>query len=191
MDSKVIKGGIIGGLIVFVWGIFSWMILPWHERSLHHFKDEKKVYEVIKENAPESGIYIMPNMYAYRDGMSRSEKNKMIINQQKMMVNGPVMFASVAREGVGKMMFQPFIISLIIQMIGAGIITWMLLQTKIVIYKKQVEFFTVAGVLVGVLGILPAWNWWAYSTSYTAVLIADLAIGWCLAGFAVGKFLKR
>ena len=191
MDSKILKCGIIGGLIVFVWGLISWMILPWHERSLNHFKDEKKVYEVIKENAPESGIYILPNMYAYRDGMSRSERNKMIISQQKMMANGPVVFASISRDGVGKVMLKPFVISLFIQIVGAGIITWLLLQTKIVVYKKQVEFITVAGLLVGVLGILPAWNWWAYSTSYTAVLIADLVIGWCLAGLAMGKLLKR
>lgn len=190
MDNKLLKCGVVGGVIVFIWCLISWMILPWHELSLKQFKDEKRVYEAIRDNAPVSGVYILPNMYVYRDGMSKSDMNKMVANQQEMMAKGPVMFACISRDGV-KGSIRPFVISLIIQIIGGLIITWMLLQTKFNAFKKQVTFVTVAGVLVGILGVLPAWNWWAMSMSYTLSIILDLVIGWFLAGIAISKLLKR
>lgn len=191
MNIKILKCGVVGGVIVFIWNLISWMILPWHELSLKQFKDEKKVYEVIRENAPVSGVYILPNMYAYRDGMNKSDKNKMVANQQEMMAKGPVVFASVSRQGLAGMNITPFIISLLIQIAGGLIITWMLLQTKFNANKKQIAFFTIAGVLVGILGVLPAWNWWAVSFSYSMSVILDLVIGWFLAGIAISKLLRR
>ena len=100
------------------------------------------------------------------------------------------MFASVCREGVVGMSYGPFVISLIIQVLGAGIITWMLMQTKLTPYQKRVSFVTLAGVLVGVLGLLPSWNWWGFSGAYTLSCVADLVIGWFLAGLAIGKLCK-
>lgn len=191
MDKRILKCGIVGGVVVFVWGVISWIILPFHENSLHQFKDEKKVYEAIRDNATESGIYILPNMYVYRNGMSQSDMRKMMANQQQMMAKGPVMFASICVEGVSGATYAPFIISLAIQIFGGIVITWMLLQTKISAYKKQVGFVTLVGLLVGILGLLPAWNWWGFSAAYTLNCIADLVIGWALAGLAIGKLLKR
>lgn len=190
MDKKILKCAIVGGLVVFIWGMISWMVLPWHSNSFKQFQNEKEVYEAIKDNAPTSGVYILPNMYVYKDGMSQSDIKRQMSDQHHMMSKGPVMFASISVEGMKGMSLKPFVTSLIIQIIGAGIITWMLLQTKINVYKKQVIFITVAGFLVGLLGLLPAWNWWGFSGSYTFTCFADLVISWCLAGLAIGKVIK-
>jgi hypothetical protein len=100
MEKRILKCALIGGLTVFIWGFISWAILPWHEKTFNQFKDEKKVYEALKDNAPVSGIYILPNMYASSKGMSSSDMRKVMESRQQMMVNGPVMFASVCREGL-------------------------------------------------------------------------------------------
>lgn len=48
------------GIVMFVWGIASWMVLPWHENAANRFADESEVAEVIRKNAPEAGIYWLP-----------------------------------------------------------------------------------------------------------------------------------
>lgn len=186
MSSKLVKAALVGGCIVFIWGMISWMVLPWHRHCLKKFSNESTVATVIKKNVSEDGIYILPNTFSYSEGTSHSEMTK----GMKMMEEGPFVFASVKVHGVGKMSAKPFVISLIIQIIGAFIVTWMLMKTKGLTFWRQVGFFTLFGLGVGILGLLPAWNWWGFSFSYVLVGIVDTAIGWFLAGLGVAKLLK-
>lgn len=188
MSKNHLKCALIGGLIVFIWSLFSWMIFPWHQTCLKKFNNESDVADVIRANAPEAGMYVLPNTFAYHDG-STSQKD--MTAGMQMLEKGPFMFASVKPQGIGKMTIGPFIISLIIQIIGAFIATWMLLQAKNLPFKKQVGFVTVFGLAVGILGYLPDWNWWGFSSGYVFAHIVDLVVGWFLAGFAIAKVLKK
>lgn len=180
--KKAILCGIVGGIVVFIWGMVSWKMLPWHVRSLHQFKNEAQVYEAIKKNAPVSGIYVLPNMY----GASAAQES-----HQKMLAKGPVMFASVLVEGAGHLSVMPFVIALATQIVGAILIMWMLMQTKLNSFRKKVGFVVLVGFLVGLLGVLPAWNWWGFSGAYVLSCFGDLIIGWGLAGLAMVKLMKR
>ncbi len=186
MQKKLIRGAVIGGVIVFLWCLVSWMVLPWHSMVFNKFTDEGSVANTIRNHAPVSGVYILPNTYTYNASTSASEMEKGI----SMMQHGPTMFASIQVNGMGEKTARPFIVSLIIQIIGAGIVTWMLLQTKGLNYRQRVWFVTLYGIAIGVLGILPAWNWWALSPSYVASIFFDLIVGWFLAGLALAKICK-
>jgi len=188
MSKNHLKCALIGGLIVFIWCLFSWMVFPWHQTCLNKFINESEVAGVIRDNAPVAGMYILPNTFAYKDG--NSSQNEMAAGM-KMMEKGPFMFASVRPSGIGKMSMGPFIISLIIQIIGAFIVTWLLMQTKNLSFKKQVGFVTVFGLGIGILGHLPEWNWWGFSYGYVLTHIIDLVIGWFLAGFGIAKVYKN
>ena len=191
MDNRILKCGIVGGVIVFVWLLISWMFLPWHYQSLKKFRDENKVYNVIRDNAPVSGIYILPNMYVYREGISQNELNREMASQTQMMARGPVLFASVSVDGVTGPRYLPFVIALLIQIVGAGIITWMLFQTRLGTSEQKITFVTTVGLLIGILGFLPDWNWWRFSLSYTLGCMADQLIGWFLAGIAIAKLSRK
>lgn len=186
MSKTLVRGAVIGGLVVFIWGIISWMVLPIHKHCFKKFSDESWVAEVISKNAPEDGIYVLPNTFSYTDQTSRKEIDRGI----RMLEEGPFMFASVRSGGIEKMGMVPLLVALITQMIGAWIVTWMLMQTKGLKFKKQVAFITLFGIGVGVLSQLPNWNWWKFSGSYTFAIFLDLAIGWFLAGLAIAKINK-
>lgn len=188
MSKNHLKCALIGGLIVFIWGLFSWMVFPWHQTCLKKFTNESDVANVIIDNAPEAGVYILPNTFTHHEG---AISQKEMTRSMDMMEKGPFMFASVRPSGMGKMSMAPFIISLIIQIIGAFIVTWMLMQTKNLPFKKQVAFVTLFGLGVGVLGQLPDWNWWGFSYGFIFGNIVDLVIGWFLAGFGIAKILKK
>ncbi len=187
MSKNHLKCALIGGLIVFIWGLFSWMVFPWHQTCLKKFSNESDVAAVIRDNAPTAGVYVLPNTFSYHDGSTHREMSK----GMEMMEKGPFVFASVRPYGIGKMSMGPFLVSLIIQIIGAFIVTWMLMQTKNLPFKKQVGFVTVFGLGVGVLGQLPNWNWWGFSSAYVLANIVDLVVGWFLAGFGIAKVLKK
>jgi hypothetical protein len=176
-----------GGFVLFIWGMFSWMMLPFHHSHIRKFTDESSVAAVIKKNAPSSGIYELPNTFAYTEGTTREEMAEGL----EMMEEGPYMFASVRVNGVGKMSAWPFAASLIVHMIGAFIAIWLLLQTKGLSSKKQVGFITLFGFGVGILGLLPDWIWWGFPVGFIAVNSVDLVIGWFLAGLCIVHVLRK
>ena len=37
MTTTLVKGTVLGGLALFLWGAVSWMVLPWHQATLLPF----------------------------------------------------------------------------------------------------------------------------------------------------------
>ena len=187
MSNSLLKGALVGGLIVFIWGMFSWMVLPWHQNCLSKFQNESSVAAAIRENAPVSGMYVLPNTFSYNQETSQDE----IASGLKMMESGPFVFASVRTDGIGSMNFGHFILSFLINFAGALIVTWMLLQAKGLKFKKQVGFVTLFGLGIGILSQIPDWNWWGFSGCYVLSNMFDYAFGWFLGGLGIAKVLKK
>ena len=174
MNKSLLLGAVIGGVVAFVWSSISWMAIPWHEATLKEFQDKDAVTQAVLSNAPENGMYVLhdePGAEATTNG------------------GGPMVFASVQRQGMTSMT-GPLITGLVINIIGALLLTWLLLQTTGLSILRSALFVAVAAVAAGVLVSLPEWNWWGFTTGYTIVALADLGIGWFLAGLAIAKFAK-
>ena len=183
MYKKLIKSALIGGITVFIWSMLSWMIFPWHAQAYYQFTDEAEVAKVIKENALESGVYILPNTSHY----SNNTPTKEIRKAEEILKTGPFVFASIKLGGMQKMGITTLMISLCSYILAAAVISWMLLQTQGLRFLEKAFFVTMIGLLAAILGILPAWNWWHFSTAYTLITCLDLVIGWALAGLLMAK----
>ncbi len=186
MSKSLLKCALVGALVVYVWGALSWMVFPWHQNCFHKFTDEESVADAIKENAPADGVYVLPNTLGYTDQTSKGEISRGL----EMMEKGPFVFASVRKGGVGKMDATPFLLCLLTDIIGALIVTWMLMQTKGMKFKRQVGFVTLFGVGVGVLSQMPIWTWWGFPCCYVLTNFADYVIGWFLAGLVIARINK-
>lgn len=181
MGKKLLKGTLVGGVIVYVWMMISWMLLPWHCTMLHKFKNEEAVAQVIRENAKVKGIYTLPNICE-----GRSEP------AMERMKQGAYIFASVQPHGKDFTSAKPYLWSFFILSAGAFLITYLLLQTRPDLeYWSKVWFVTLVGLIVGILGFLPSWNWWGFSAGYVTVEIADLVISWFLAGLGISAVTRK
>jgi hypothetical protein len=187
MTKNHLKAAVIGGLIVFLWGVISWMVLPWHEKCFKKFADESDVAEAISDNAKEAGVYVLPNTFAYRSDTSQKEMHK----GMQMMEKGPFMFAVVHPKGMGKMSAKPFILSYIIAFLGAYIAISLFMHAKGLNFNQKVGFFALFGLGVAVLAELPLWNWWGVPFGYALVHMLDHVIAWSLAGLVIVKVLKK
>lgn len=189
MWKPIAIGSIVGGVIVFIWGAISWMLLPWHLTSMQQFRSEWVMSKTIALSAPKSGIYILPNVYTHEAGLSKEDLKKHIQEGKEKMKNGPLVFASVQLEGKDFESPAPYIGSLIIQIVGAFGISWLLSQTRQLSYFKKVGFVTAIGLIAGILAYLPTINWWGFPVGYVTVQMLDLIIGWFLAGLALAKIV--
>lgn len=187
MFNRVLAGGLLGGVVVFVWGALSWMLLPWHYMTLQRFSDESAVARVVAANTAHSGVYVLPN--------PRREPARQVQGADAAAAppaaSMPLMFASVRLVGDIPNMGQAMAGSLAIQILGGLLAAWLLSMTRGLSYPRRVLFVTLAGVFAAVVGSLPYWNWWGFSAAYTLVSVADIVIGWFLGGLAIAKLVRR
>lgn len=175
--SNCIKTGIVGGIILFIWSAISWMVLPWHMTTLNAFTNENAVVQAVKANASQSGIYVLP--FKQMDAKQDQSTQKI-----------PQVFASVNFNGMDSSMAKPMFIGLIGLVITAILAAWLLSKTGGLNYFGRIGFVLVFALAGSLMTNIPYWNWFAFDTNYTLVIIADTLIGWFLAGLVMAKMVK-
>jgi hypothetical protein len=162
--NALFKGGILGGLTMFLWGMVSWTVLPWNRANLRAFTDEAAVAQVLVANAPVRGVYVVP-------GPDRAEST------------GPRAFVAFDARDLG-VRGRPMGGGLLIQIFGGFCLTWLLIQARMG-YWGRVGSAAAAGLFAGIVSDLPNWNWWNFSTGYTITSVVDHTLAGLLAGFVI------
>ena len=185
MTSAIIKGGLLGGLIAFVWSAISWMVLPWHTSSMHNFTNEDAVIQVLQENAPEPGVYSIPGVQ--NTGKTPEEKKACEEGMMKRMETGPFLYTSYRTEGMSAM-WTPYLFQFIAQIVAGMFITWLVLKLAGHTYMGRVMAVAMIVLIGGLLYELPMSFFWHFPAGHTIVNIVDLLVGWFLAGLVIAKF---
>ncbi|HEV8583229.1 MAG TPA: hypothetical protein VGX68_29525 [Thermoanaerobaculia bacterium] len=172
MAKTLIKGALLGGIVLFLWNFISWTAIPWHNATMHRFTDDTQVTAALRENAPRSGVYVYPT-----EEDSNSEQP----------VGGPTIFLAYSTTGDASMT-RPLILSFLLQVIIAGLVTALLYRAKNLTYWGRVAFVTFAAFTAGVVCFLPPWIWFRFATDYTLVMLADLTVGGFLLGLVIAKW---
>ncbi len=175
MKYALIKGGLLGGLVMFLWGNVSWAVLHWHQSSLRTFKDEAAVAKVLSANAPYRGVYVLPNPLkpaANPGGESAYAP-----------ATGPRAFVAYDDRALDSMA-RPLGGGLLIQLMGGFCLAWLLVNLRLGYWGRALSGGA-AGLFTGIVADLPNWNWWSFSTNYTAVSLVDHTLAGLLAGFVI------
>ncbi len=184
----LLKGTVVGGLIVFLWSAVSWMALPYHGRTLAKFQDEPAVQRALVSNVLGSGVYILPHPDQVMAHAADSQVRLMARRKQDQIAKGFFAFAVVQTRGTGVMPVQMGR-ALAIQMLGSLLMTWLLLQAGPISYRRRVFFVMVVAMTGGILSHLPQWNWWGFPDGYTLMEMLDLLAGWFLAGLVLARIV--
>jgi hypothetical protein len=179
-------GGILGGLVLFVWGVVSYMVLPWHTAILNKFTNEAAVAQALSTHAAASGIYLLPNPHKLEPGMTEAQRQAAEDDGMERMMSDPFMFASVGLQGT-RDMGQAMGLNVLGNILPAMLVTWLLLQTSARSYWSRVGFVVVLAVTTCTIAYVPYWIWWNFSASFTLVEFADHVIGWLLVGLVLAK----
>jgi hypothetical protein len=80
-----------------------------------------------------------------------------------------------------------FIQPVLIQFGAALILTLLPMQARSLRFGGRVLFAAGIGLAGALSAFLPEMNWWGFAASYTLVNIADMTVGFALAGLALAK----
>ena len=175
--KRILIATLVGAIVAFFWGFLSWAVLPWHKMDT--FKDEAAVAQVMIENAPAHGVYVMPQM---------GEKGA----NADAITKGPFVYAIVRPNSLDAPWKEttPMLGSFCIQLVGAFIVTLTIHRIRASRYISRASVGPALGLFAGLMMTLPAWNWFELPLSFAFIQILDPFIAWTLAGFAIAAIIK-
>jgi hypothetical protein len=176
MAKRILLGGILGGLALFMWGGLSHMVIGLGQVGIQNI--QKPVYDAMKASIAQGGFYFFPE----------SDMKGNIKDEYK---NGPIGILIFKPTGAGASMGGQLINETILNIIQTLLAAYLLsLAVKLTRYPQRVGFVFVLGILSAIATNIEYWNWYGFPTTYTMGAIVDKLIGFMVAGLVVAVFVK-
>ena len=182
---RVLLAALVGGLVMFCWGAFSHMVLPFAEAGVKSVPNEAAVTSALQTNIPEPGFYFLPgmeNMHNATDEQQAAWTAKYEKGPTAILVYHPTGETPMSAKQLGTEFLSNVLAALFVALImsfsGAGFI-------------RRVEIATLVGAAGWASISLSQWNWYRFPTPVILAEGFDQIVGWLITGIAMSFFIKR
>lgn len=191
MTKRIIFSAILGGIIAFIWGNISWVIMDWHQKTMHQFKDEVAVVKVLKDNASESGVYLLPQLPSDFAAKPGQDQKSIKAQHDARISEGPVATVAIAL-GPGDPSMKKQILQYLLTFLGYGLaISVLLACCSCGGYIGRVLYSGFLGLLLASYGPLLDVNWFHFSWDFALLNALDGLIAWTLAGIVMAAIVRK
>ena len=190
-NVKVLLAGLAGGVVMFLWGFVSHMLLPLGEAGISELTYEEEVLPAISKRVTKPGMYQFPwpesspgtPMPKNADAMEKAEE------MHKTMPHGLLIF----HPPTGPFSMTPHLIvefatNVVSSLIAAALVCLTLgsLET----FVKRMLFVTAIGLSAAIAVNVPHWNWYEFPTSFTLGEIVGHVVGFALVGAVIAAIIR-
>lgn len=183
---RIVIAGLLGGLVLFVWGFLVHAVLPLGNVGMHAPSNEDPVLEAMREHLPRQGLYFLP----YLSPEDWSDEAKLTAWEEKtrrspyaLVIYNPD-GGSQARMG-GQLAIQAAAVTA-----GALLLSW-LLSLAPWTFGRRVLVAGALGLFAWLSISLPYWNWYQFPLDFTLAVLVEQVGGWVLGGLAIAWWLGR
>jgi hypothetical protein len=183
--KKIFIAGLVGGVILFVWGFLAWVLLPLHTNSIKTLSNEEAVIAALNAGSPAKAVYMFP---AQPPKAQVAETEAWI----KRMEKGPTGMVVFDPGGMSMMMPLQMVIGFINGVLSVMLAAWLLSRSTAAngSYFSRVAFCGMLGIFISLSAHVVQWNWMNYPFDYMSGVVVDTVIAWTLVGLGVGKIIK-
>jgi hypothetical protein len=190
MARKIILGGVLGGLALFVWGMLSHTVLGLTDSSVKSLPNETAMLQGLQESLKAPALYAFPS-----GGMMEAppeQKDAAMKAWSEAYRRGPRGLLVYETAGGNPSMASLLLTQLGINILVCLIAAWVLAQAApaLPVYGKRVCLVSALGLLASVLVDGPYWNWYSFPAHYTLMAIVDRTVGMTAAGLVIARFVK-
>lgn len=184
---RILIAGIIGGLVMFMWGAVAHMALPIGEMGMKVPTEQTSAMSALGTSVQGTGVYMYPSMAA--EDWSDETKMKAFADSAK---GQPYAFVVYQPGGnpVNASMTPALIKQWGSDTLGAILLAWVLALGAFG-FGKRVTIAAVLGLFAWVAISVPYWNWYMFPTDFTIGTLLEQVIGWLLSGTAIAWWLGR
>src|SRR5574337_469124 len=184
---RVLVAGLIGGIVMFAWGVLAHMALGLGNVGIHLPTNENVVLSSLHEGLGEqSGVYILPSLdpkqmgdaavlKAYSAKATTSPYAWVVYLPQgeDMMQMGPQIGRQWASDTLAALA-----LAFVLGLAGLG-------------FRRRVALAAAAAVFAWLGTMLPYWNWYRFPLDFTLAALIEQLVGWLLAGAVMAWWLGR
>jgi len=182
---RVIIAAIVGGIVMFCWGAFSHMVLPFAEAGVKAVPNEAAVTSTLESNIKEPGFYFLPGMENMHNASAEQqaawtakyEKGPTAILVYHPTGETPMSPKQLGTEFVSNVLAALFV-ALILSFSSAG-------------YIGRVTIATLVGAAGWASISLSQWNWFRFPKEVVLAEGFDQVVGWLVTGIVMAFFIKR
>ena len=184
--KQVIIGGVVGGILLFVWQFAAWMFLGIHEQEQEPLLDnETAVVSALK--GTERGVYWIPGLKQedHKDAESPAYKA-----WEKRYEAGPRAWIVYDPEGAkpmdAKLLAMGGVAAILIALLSA----WLLRTASISGFFGRFVFVVGLGVFAALVMDIQGWIWMNHPTEWTRGFVLDHLGGMAVVGLALAVIVK-
>jgi hypothetical protein len=173
---KLIKGALVGGIVMFIYMWASWSFVPMHKATTVSFQQE------IAAEAPATDM---------ADAVSKgAEKAMKAVKAAVDKVKSDTTDEDAEKMAAKKKMQKQLGLTFLLSLFNALLLT-SLLKKSCYGGGCPVKFSMTVGLLVGAVSYLPSLIWYGAPLNYTLLGMADNLIAFTLAGAVISKCLFK
>ncbi|MBN8894903.1 MAG: hypothetical protein J0I71_08730 [Rhodanobacter sp.] len=184
---RVLVAGLIGGIVMFLWGVAAHMALGLGSVGIHQPLNENAALSGLQEGlGDQPGVYLLPSLDPKQMGdaaVVRAYSIKAVRSPYALVVYQP--------RGTDMMQMGPQIGRQWASDTLASLALAFVMGLAVVGFRRRVAIAAAAAVFAWLSSMLPYWNWYRFPLDFTLAALAEQLIGWLLAGAAMAWWLGR
>lgn len=186
MAKKILLGGLVGGIVVFLVTGFFHMATSLGEYGIKALPNEDSTLAALRTSVPEPGLYLFP-----MPDMSKGQTPASQAAYKEKYRTGPAGIMSYVNPGgqfsFGKLLFNQFLFGLV----AAWLVAWILgITAGSTTCASRVGIVFATSLFAGCVYPLAYWNWYVFPTGYTVAYIGTWSVSWLIAGLAMAAIVK-
>ena len=190
MKNRVLSGALAGGLVMFIWGAFSHMVLGWEEKTIKQIPNEPMVLATMKSELKESGFYFFPGMDE-SPNLTKEQKDAQTKQWQEKYEAGPSGILIFTASGRKAMTPQQLLTQLFSDIVVALVAALVLAQAvNLRGYVQRVLFVGLLGLIPFCAVNMPYWNWYGFPMNFTLVQLAERVLTLLIGGLVLAAIIK-
>lgn len=184
---RIVVAGLIGGMVMFVWGVVAHMVLPLGEIGMRLPVAENAVLADLPQalgNQP--GVFLLPSI-----DPSKMGDPEVVKAYSAKSLASPYAFVVYQPKGTDLMAMGPKIgVQWVSDTLSALVLAFVMGLAGLS-FGRRMALAAAAAVFSWLSLLVPYWNWYRFPLDFTAAALIEQLMGWLLAGAAIAWWIGR
>jgi len=184
---RVLVAGLIGGILMFVWGVVAHMALGLGQVGFKLPANENLALSGLQQGLGEhAGVYIVPALDPKKMGDAAEMRTYSI-----KAVRSPYAFVVYQPQGTDMTQMGPQIGRQWASDTLSALALAFVMGLAVVGFRRRLAIAAAAAVFAWLSTLLPYWNWYRFPLDFTLAALVEQLVGWLIAGAAMAWWLGR
>jgi hypothetical protein len=176
---RILVAGIVGGIVMFMWGAVSHMVFGIGEMGFKTIPNEISVVSNLKSNITEPGMYFVPGLDLTRP--QSAEEEAAWTEKYKEGPNAIIIYnpTGITPLSAGQLLIE------LVSCIAAAIVVAFCFTWLVPSFVKRVALAGLIGFTAWLSIDVSYWDWYRFPSEFIAGELIEQVVGWLLVGFVM------